>query len=124
MSLFIVEDDAIQRFVLERMAANLGLHVCGTSNNGADSIVEIIRLKPDLILMDVQLKDSVSGIDVARQTLNTYKPGIIFITANSEKEHETRISGLASHHFIPKPVSYHKLQSAIESAQLALNLTG
>lgn len=116
LSLFIVEDDVIQRFVLEKMAETIGLHVNGSADDGEEAIEDITRLRPHIILMDINLNGSISGIEVARKALKIYKPSIIFITANSNKREETRLRELDSYHFITKPVSYQKLRSAIEAA--------
>jgi CheY-like chemotaxis protein len=115
MFIYIVEDDPIQRFVLERMAENLGMTVIGTTDNGADAIQDILTYEPDLILMDIHLKNNTSGIDVAKTILNTCQPAIIFITANSDMKDKTKLSELSFHHFIAKPVSYHELQKTVAS---------
>jgi CheY-like chemotaxis protein len=114
LTLYIVEDDPIQRFVLERMAENLNLHILGSADNGSDAIREILRFEPDLILMDIQLRDGTSGIEVAEKILRSSRPAIIFITANSDLKEQTQLSGLSFHHFISKPVSYHELLNAFD----------
>lgn len=118
LTLYIVEDDPIQRFVLERMAENLGMNVIGTADNGADAIDEILMYEPDLILMDIQLRNNTNGIDVARAILSSCRPGIIFITANSDMKKDTQLSELPSHHFLAKPVAYHELQDTITKMKL------
>jgi len=118
LSLYVVEDDPIQRFVLERMSENLGVHVLGSADNGSDAVREILRHKPDLILMDIQLGEGKNGIEVAKSILATFRPTIIFITANSDLKNETQLIELPAHHFIPKPVSYHELQKAIAGMNL------
>ncbi len=118
LTLYIVEDDPIQRFMLEHMANNLGLNVIGTADNGTDAINEILAYEPDLILMDIQLRSDTSGIDVAKAILNSCRPGIIFITANSDMREDTRLSELPSHHFLAKPVSYYELEHTIAGMQL------
>jgi CheY-like chemotaxis protein len=118
LTLYIVEDDPIQSLMLERMAENLGLNVIGSADNGTDAIHDILAYEPDLILMDIQLRCDTSGIDVAKAILTSCRPGIIFITANSDMREDTRLSELPSHHFLAKPVSYHELQQTIAGMQL------
>ena len=113
LSLYIVEDDPIQRFVLEKMAENLGLHVFGSADNAPEAVREILRHKPDLILVDIQLRNETNGIDVAKTILDSFQPAIIFITANSDLKIETQLSNLSSHYFIQKPVSYYDFQNIL-----------
>ena len=113
LSLYIVEDDPIQRFVLEKMAENLGLHVFGSTDNAPDAIGEILRHKPDLVLLDIQLRNETNGIDVAETILNSFRPAIIFITANSDMKKEPRLSNLPNHYFIQKPVTYYDFQNIL-----------
>ena len=117
LSLYIVEDDPIQRFVLEKMAENLGLHVFGSTDNAPDAIGEILRHKPDLVLLDIQLRNETNGIDVAKTILDSFQPAIIFITANSDMKSETQLSNLLSHYFIQKPVTYYDFQNILTSIE-------
>lgn len=113
MSVYIVEDNPIQRYVLERMIENLGMDVVGTTDSGTEAIHDILMHEPEIVLMDIQLKNDTSGIDVAKTVLSSYQPAIIFITANSNMKNVTKLINIPSHHFITKPISYHELQKAV-----------
>ncbi len=58
----IVEDDMIISMVLERMIKKLGHQVVKKVIAGQDAIDSTFELEPDLILMDIQLKDNIDGI--------------------------------------------------------------
>lgn len=115
MKLFIVEDDHIQSLILEMMVKKLGLKHIGTEASGEDAVNKILDKKPDIILLDVMLRDSFNGIDVARQVKQVYDPVIIYVTGNSDEVHKSRAEKHGFHDFISKPISLQKLKASIES---------
>lgn len=117
MKLFIVEDDKIQSLILEMMVKKLGINHIGTEAYGEDAVSKILSDKPDIVLLDVMLKDSFNGIDVAKKITQVYKPTIIYITGNSDEAHKTRAQEHGFHDFITKPISMFKLKESIESIQ-------
>jgi DNA-binding NarL/FixJ family response regulator len=63
-TIFVVDDHPIVRQGFAQLIAHEpDLQVCGGSDNVADALREIPRLKPDLVLVDISLKDS-NGIDL------------------------------------------------------------
>jgi len=119
MTLFIVEDDQIQSLILEMMVKKLGLHHVGSEAYGKNAVNKILDDKPDIILLDVMLKDSFSGIDVAQRIKQVYDPVIIYITGNSDDAHKSRAEEHGFHDFISKPISIYKLKNSIESIRVA-----
>jgi len=119
MTLFIVEDDQIQSLILEMMVKKLGLHHVGSEAYGKNAVNKILDDKPDIILLDVMLKDSFSGIDVAQRIKQVYDPVIIYITGNSDDAHKSRAEKHGFHDFISKPISIYKLKNSIESIRVA-----
>jgi DNA-binding NarL/FixJ family response regulator len=67
--LLVVDDHAIVRealsILIERQS---GMSVVGTAANGASAVSAALRLKPDLIIMDLVLRD-MSGADATRRIL-------------------------------------------------------
>lgn len=117
MKIFIVEDDKIQSLILEMMVKKLGLLHIGTEAYGEDAVRQILEEKPDIVLLDVMLKDSFNGIDVAKEITNVYDPVIIYITGNSDDKHKSRAEEFGFHDFIAKPISMFTLKETIQSIQ-------
>ncbi|WP_340103026.1 response regulator [Rhodohalobacter sp. 8-1] len=118
MKLFIVEDDRIQSLILEIMVSKLGLQHIGTEASGENAVKQIVKNKPDIVLLDIMLKDSYNGIDVAREIKKVYEPVIIYITGNSDFVHKSRAREYGFHDYICKPVSIYKLKESIESIKV------
>lgn len=115
MTLFIVEDDKIQCLILEMMVSKLGVNLKGTESYGKVAVEKILREKPDIVLLDVMLKDSFNGINVAEQIKQSYNPIIIYITGNSDDANKKRAQKIGYYDFITKPVSLNRLKDTIES---------
>lgn len=115
MTLFIVEDDKIQSLILEMMVHKLGHELAGVESYGQKAVQKICTQRPDIVLLDVMLKDSFNGIDVAREIKKVYEPVIIYVTGNSDDAHKSRADKHGYYDFIPKPISLHRLKLSIES---------
>lgn len=72
--------------------------------------------RPDLVLMDIKLKGSTDGIDVAMQIWENYRIPAIFVTAYATREIMDRISKTPHFGFLEKPVEARKLKPVIEKA--------
>lgn len=117
MTLFIVEDDKIQSLILEMMAHKLGLTLTGIEAYGKDAVKRILDLKPDILLMDIMLKDSFDGINVVREIKNIYQPIVIYVTGNSDNTNKKRAKQYGFHDYITKPVSYAELKISIHNIE-------
>ncbi len=85
--LLIVEDDILLAQILTEILLEAGYDVLDTVDTGKDAISRARELKPDLIFMDIMLKDQISGCEAAmiiRQNQKNCK--IIFLTAFAEQE--------------------------------------
>jgi CheY-like chemotaxis protein len=100
------------------MVKKLGLQHIGTEATGISAIEKIIKEKPDIVLIDIMLKDSVNGIDVARRIKKEYDPVVIYITGNSDHAHRKKAQKHGYHDYIPKPVSIYQLKHSIESIEM------
>lgn len=81
ISVLIVEDEARQRQRLKKLVTALeGFTVIGTSADGQQALKDIGTLKPDLVLLDIQMPE-MTGLDVAERLDPEDMPAIIFVTA-------------------------------------------
>jgi len=116
MTVFIVEDDSIQSLLLKLMVEKLNLELAGVESCGKRAVEKIIDLKPDILLLDVMLKNSFDGISVAGEITKSYNPKIIYISGNSDNRNLQRAQEIGYHEFITKPVSLHRLKNCLPMA--------
>lgn len=103
-TVFIVEDEMLIAACLRDQLEESGFTVLGSSTRGEKSIEEIRRLKeqnnePDIVLMDINLRGMMNGIETARLITDHFNCGIIFLTGQSSKE-------VYEHSFFIKPFGY------------------
>ena len=82
LRILIVEDEAVVLMQLEALLEDVGHLVVGTAMSAEEAVPLIGELRPELVLLDVQLQDGSSGLEVAR-AVRDQEVTIVFITANA-----------------------------------------
>lgn len=82
LRVLLVEDEALILMQLEMLVEDAGHLVVGTAMRCAEAIELAHSEEPDLALVDVNLCDGDSGIDVARALKAISGLMVIFVTAN------------------------------------------
>ena len=116
IQILIVEDEPIIAADLQRNLTKLGYEVIGRVASGEDSLVVLADTKPDIILMDIQLKGNLDGIETADQIEKLYQIPLIFVTSNSDKKTLDRAMSVKPRAFLSKPFRISDIASAIELA--------
>lgn len=114
MNVLIVEDDKVLSLILTRMLNKMGLSIVGVSSNGHDAVQNAIKLKPDLILMDIMLDDDTDGIEAVKNIKYHIKDvQVIYITGNSDKANRDRAKEAGYHDYLIKPLLFDDLAASI-----------
>jgi two-component system invasion response regulator UvrY len=97
------------RMVVE---ATDGFEVAGESETGEDSVVQAKELKPDLVLMDVNLP-GINGLDATRQILTDSgdRVVILLLSTYEEEEYAPRAAECGAAAYIPKAELIDRRQS-------------
>ena len=87
MRVVIVDDDQLVVLSLKTiLEANEEISVVGTGNDGTEAVVLYEKERPDILLMDIQMKP-MSGLAAAEQILKTdCDAKILFLTTFSDDE--------------------------------------
>lgn len=83
--IYVVEDEAIVALEIKHTIIKLGYIFAGMASNYNDALVGIKNTSPDLILMDIRLKYSKSGIEITKELHKTSSIPIIFLTSITEE---------------------------------------
>ena len=116
INVYIVEDESIVAKDIFNCLKKLGYNIVGTTNNSEDAIKEIFVLKPDIVLMDIMIKGSVSGIDVAEVLRKEYNIPVIFLTAFADESTLSKAKITEPYGYILMPFKEVDLHSTIEMA--------
>lgn len=116
MKLLIVEDDIIIAANIALQLSNFGYEVSGIIARGDEAIRHIETDRPNLILLDINLKGTLDGIDTAHAIHRRWNIPIIYVTANTDEATFSRAKATRPYAYITKPIRPIELQRAIELA--------
>jgi CheY-like chemotaxis protein len=102
-SVLIVDDHRRFRATARRWLTRGGFDVVGEATDGADALEAVARLRPDVVLLDVQLPDT-DGFEIAaRLTQNGESPSVVVLTSTREAaEFGDLVAQSGARGFIPK----------------------
>ncbi|KGK42836.1 chemotaxis protein CheY [Nitrincola sp. A-D6] len=112
MRTLIVDDEPLARSRLKRLLLAHPDYICvGEASNGEEALTQVKDLKPDLVLLDIEMPGG-DGLSVAEQ-LNTLQipPAIIFVTAHPE--HALDAYRVSPADYLLKPVDPERLAAAL-----------
>ena len=116
----IIEDEFHPRETLIQKLKNYHpeIEVLAACENAENGLIEILRRKPDLIFLDIQLPEN-DGLWLAgelhKMTCDSFTPpGIIFTTAYTDSQYLLNAFKLAAIDYLVKPVLLDDLAVAIE----------
>lgn len=110
----IVEDEVIIADSLAATLVKLGYDVAEPAASYAEALQMIEAEKPDLLLLDIQLKGKKDGIDLAWKIKEDHGIPFIFLTANADTATVERAKLVEPPAYLVKPFSKDDLYSSIE----------
>jgi DNA-binding LytR/AlgR family response regulator len=116
ITILIVEDDLIIAANISLQLSKLGYEVAAIIPKGEEALRFLEENKPDLILLDINLRGATDGIAVAQAVKAQTDTPIIFLTSNTDEATFERAKTTRPHAFISKPFKKLDLQRAIELA--------
>jgi PAS domain S-box-containing protein len=111
--ILVVEDEAIVAFDFKQRLQRLGYTIVGVAHDGEEAVWKTQSTKPDLILMDINLGDGISGIETAMLIRKNQDLPIIYVTANSDEDTVKRAVRSGPFGYILKPFEDRELETAI-----------
>ncbi|SHG67928.1 two component transcriptional regulator, LytTR family [Chryseolinea serpens] len=116
IKILAVEDDPIYAESLDFVVQELGYELTGIADNATDALRLLEENPPDLILMDIEIHDTLTGIELAARINRNQRIPIIYVTAFKDKDifQQAKLTGPVA--YIIKPYDPVSLQSAIELA--------
>lgn len=114
----IVEDEVIVSMELSSYIKSLGFEVVACANNAKDAYSLAIDYKPHIILMDINIKGSVDGIDTSSMILNEISTVIVYLTAFCDEETIERAIKTNPSGYLIKPFNKKELFASLKIASL------
>jgi PAS domain S-box-containing protein len=114
LKIYLVEDERLVALDIRNHLINIGHDVVGVSYSGEDCLEKIEGLKPDLILMDINLEGNLTGIDTAKIIHKTRNIPIVFLTAYTDDQTLTEIKKTGYYGYVTKPFKQIDLKTEIQ----------
>lgn len=115
LRVLVVDDEAPARQrILDLLAAESGVLVVGTANNGDSAIAAIRELDPDLVFLDVQMPGK-TGLEVIRAIGADAMPLTIFVTAYDQ--YALTAFDVAAVDYLVKPFDDERFEQALARAR-------
>ena len=120
IKILIVEDEMLIAANIAIQLETLGYEVAGIIPRGEEALKTVQHEKPDLVLMDINLKGELDGIETAIKMQQEDAIPIIYLTANSDDAHFNRAKATSPYAFLSKPFKKLDLQRAVELASVRI----
>lgn len=115
----IIDDEPLARaHVRSLLGDDPGVTIVGECGNGADAVASIRDLKPDLVLLDIQMPE-LDGFGLVREVGADAMPATIFITAYDE--YALKAFEVYAVDYLLKPVDRQRFAQAIARAKERIN---
>ncbi|HMQ80028.1 MAG TPA: response regulator [Ignavibacteria bacterium] len=110
----IVEDEGIVAMDISKCLTSLGYDVAFISDSGEKVLELVENAQPDLILMDVELKGRLNGLETAKLLREKYEIHIVFLTAFEDETTLNRIGELSPDGYLVKPFEDEHLEKTLK----------
>lgn len=114
--ILIVEDEGIVARDIQQTLEDLGYAVSAAVFSGEAAIEKTAELGPDLVLMDINLKREMDGVEAADQIRARFDVPVVYLTAYADEETLQRAKITAPFGYLVKPFDERALRTTIETA--------
>jgi DNA-binding NarL/FixJ family response regulator len=112
--ILIIEDEIVIAEDIQNILEKEGYEIAGIAECYDEAIKLFNKNKPDIIISDIYLKDSKTGIDIVKEFLKSRAVPVIFITAYSSNEIIEILANFNSITYITKPFTDGQLIAAVK----------
>ena len=118
ITVFLADDHAVVRDGLKALLeADPEIKVVGGADNGRDAVLQVIQLKPEVVIMDIAMPE-LNGIEAAQQILEA-EPAIhvIILSMHSTSEHIFRALQVGSRGYLLKESAGSEVVHAVHAVK-------
>ena len=121
LRILIVEDEMVIGANISLQLSKFGYEVTGIVPRGEEALVHVRENQPDIVLLDINLKGNIDGIQTAEMMQKEHDIPVIYLTANADDAHFNRAKATHPYAFISKPYKSLDLKRAIELTKSRLH---
>src|SRR5260370_24903723 len=113
-TILVVDDEPQIRRVLRTTLSSNGYEVV-EAKNGQEAVEFVIRQRPDLILLDVNLPD-MSGLEACSKIRSSFEGPIIMVTVRSSEKDKIGALDSGADDYVVKPFAIGELLARVRAA--------
>ena len=115
-TLLVVDDDAIERKLLQTLLGKVGGYHVVTAEDGASAIAQAAKVSPQTVILDMNLPD-MNGLEIL-QKLKTSHPQVPVIMLTGVTDLQTAVKAIqqGAHNYLTKPFENDQLMIAVQNA--------
>lgn len=114
--ILIVEDEGLVAEEIAMRVQRVGHEIAGVVDNAAAAFESARRSRPDMALVDINLKGALSGIEIAKRFRAEYDVPVIFLTAHADPGTLREATATEPFGYIVKPFEERVLAATLETA--------
>ena len=114
--ILIVEDEVLIAEDLFDSLSELGYEVCGICHDSESALRQMEKMQPDFIILDIHIRGSRNGIELAEIIRERYEIPFIFLTSFSDRETIADAKKTRPRGYLVKPFREKDLLTTIETA--------
>ncbi len=114
--ILIVEDEGITAHEIQNKIEEWGYDVVGVVSSGEEAVKTALDIKPNLILMDIVLKEKLNGIEAAKIIKKSHDVPVIYLTAYGDEKTLRKAKFTIPQAYLLKPFEENELKFAVEMA--------
>jgi response regulator NasT len=111
--IIIADDESLIRLDLREMLTHLGYEVIAEAGDGRSAVDLALRLRPDLLIMDIKMPD-LDGISAAEELTRERIAPVVLLTAYSDQSLVERAREAGVVGYVVKPFREAELMPVIE----------
>lgn len=112
----IVDDANFMRMIVRDTLMPQGFEIVGEAVNGNEAVAKYEELKPDLVTMDITMKQK-DGLEAAREILSRHPDArIVMVTALGQEKMLLDSIALGVKDFVVKPFAPERIITAVNKA--------
>ena len=115
MKVFIVDDSALVRErIITMISEHPGIEIIGQSKNAQEGINSILKLKPDVVILDIRMPGG-NGIEVLKNIKkNGSGPTIIIFTNYPYPQYRKKCMEAGADYFFDKSTEFNKIMEVLK----------
>jgi CheY-like chemotaxis protein len=112
--ILVVEDEFIVAFEIQQTLEDRGFAVCDVVASGEEAVAAAERERPDCVLMDINIRGAMGGVEAARRISAQFGVPVAFLTGFPSGQVKEQARDLIPIAYFTKPLNLDEICAVLE----------